>query len=616
MNGLPAQGQGGESALPDREQYLRDRISYLDKELATYRAQLALVSRVEKAAVLIDPEAFASITRVVRDMLSCTALADIYQAIVHAIRDIWGYTRIGLLRVDEQEQTLVHACGFGLPQHYYATLRIPLAPAAGLSMRAVAARCVLERRAILVADRTGDPEYNVRFDAQHAHKEYSHQFVMLPLCGRDKVWGALTVATDEAETNFLTQNTVEILGFFANQATLAIENWHYRHQQQEAQEQLRRYAVELEQSNRLKVDFLNNMSHELRTPLAPIVGYSEMLLAAPDLTPARKEIVRRITNAASRLVYLIEDLMDLAQLSAGRIAMNIQSIDLHEVITACSDTVQPLAWQRNLRLQLPPRTAPCLVEADANRSIQVLWNVLTNAIKFSPNDTAIDVTLQQQHDVVLLAVRDERIGIAPENLQVIFERFRQLDSSRTRQFGGVGLGLDLARNLMELQAGSITAASAGAGQGSTFTLTFRASRRPKSGGVTLRGAPLPQELDLAGKKVLVVEDDSATLEMINMLVSEVNGDCHWCISGAEALPKFRALHPDLVILDIALPDRDGFVILDELLAAGNTAPCIAITAFATTAVVEKLSTSKFDNYLFKPFSLRDFYRTLADVLRR
>lgn len=606
-----------DSAPPDREQQLRDRISYLDKELAHYRAQQQALGRVERAAVLIDPDAFSSITRVVSNLLASDNLDGIYRAIVHAIRDIWGFQRIGLLRIDPADNTLVHAYGFGLPQHYYDTLRIPLVPVEGMHMRACAARCVLEKRPLLVADRADDPDYNQRHGAARQHKEYSHQFLLLPLCGRDRVWGALTVATDEQEQNFLTPATTEILGFFANQATLAIENFHYRAEQQAAQACLRQYAQELEKSNRLKVDFLNNMSHEMRTPLAPILGYGELLLGARDLAPEHKETVRRITGAASRLVFLIEDLMDLAQLSAGRIAMHIQTIDLHEVIAACHDTVQPLLWQRNLRLVLPSRTEPCLVEADANRSIQVLWNLLTNAIKFSPDDTAITVSLAPLASTVLLTVRDEGIGIAAEHLGIIFERFRQIDGSRTRQFGGVGLGLDLARTLMELQGGNIIAASDGPGCGSTFTATFRAgTRAQKSGSPTLRGLPLPQELDLAGRKVLLVEDDSATLEMLTMLITEVNGDCAWCTSGAEALAKYRVLQPDLVILDIALPDRDGFAILDDIRATGSTVPCLALTAFATAEVVDKLTLSTFDNYLFKPFALRDFYRTLALALRR
>ena len=166
-------------SAPADPQYYRDRISYLQKELAYYQQQMRNAAKVEKATVFIDPDAFTSITRVVSELLQQDDLEVIYRAIVHAIRDIWGYTRIGLLRINEAERTLEHACGFGLPQHYYDTLKIPLVPQAGMSMRAVAARCVLEKKPILIADRADDPDYRARFAADHAHKDYSHQFLMI-----------------------------------------------------------------------------------------------------------------------------------------------------------------------------------------------------------------------------------------------------------------------------------------------------------------------------------------------------------------------------------------------------------------------------------------------------
>ena len=282
----------------DKEQFFKDKISYLEKENLYLKGILKNYSKLELASIFLNPESFDKINKVVGTLLREKDLDIIYRSIVLSIKSIFGFNRVGLMLIDN-ENNLCHKVGYGLPKHYTTSLKIPIRKVPGISMRATAIRSVLERRPVIIADRSNDSEYNLR--KKQTLKKFSHQFLMVPLIGRKKVWGVLTVATSEKEKNFLTENTLEMLKFYVNQATLAVENYYYNKEQEEATEKIKKYSIELEKSNKHKDEFLNNISHELRTPLTPIIGFTDLLLSDPEISDAKKEILGMILNSSCLL---------------------------------------------------------------------------------------------------------------------------------------------------------------------------------------------------------------------------------------------------------------------------------------------------------------------------
>ncbi|HDS09188.1 MAG TPA: GAF domain-containing protein, partial [Firmicutes bacterium] len=386
----------------DKEQFFKDKISYLEKENLYLKGILKNYSKLELASIFLNPESFDKINKVVGTLLREKDLDIIYRSIVLSIKSIFGFNRVGLMLIDN-ENNLCHKVGYGLPKHYTTSLKIPIRKVPGISMRATAIRSVLERRPVIIADRSNDSEYNLR--KKQTLKKFSHQFLMVPLIGRKKVWGVLTVATSEKEKNFLTENTLEMLKFYVNQATLAVENYYYNKEQEEATEKIKKYSIELEKSNKHKDEFLNNISHELRTPLTPIIGFTDLLLSDPEISDAKKEILGMILNSSTRLFYLIEDLMDLSRISQGKLVFNFEVVNLVSVINSVIETLLQNALKKQIIISFKKGRKKYFSELDPNRTIQVLWNILSNAIKFSPQGSVIEISLKQYNVNNLISVK-------------------------------------------------------------------------------------------------------------------------------------------------------------------------------------------------------------------
>jgi PAS domain S-box-containing protein len=425
-----------------------------------------------------------------------------------------------------------------------------------------------------------------------------------------------------------------VLGVAAQAAT-AIDNARlYEAARKAAEERKRLLEAEqvarahAERMSELKDQFLATLSHELRTPLGAILGWAQVIrkrkMSEPELQRAL-EVVERNARAQARL---IEDLLDMARITSGQVALDVQPVDPHGFIEAALETVRPAAEGKGIRIQkaLDP-TAGALV-GDANRLQQVVWNLLSNAIKFTPPEGEIHVTLLRHGQYLELRVADTGIGIQPDFLPYVFDRFRQADGSSTRRHGGLGLGLAIAKHLVELHGGSLTAESAGVGQGASFVVQLPVVRGLGGtlppvlvGSAPSEPAPLPYEMpDLSGLKILAVDDEADARDLIQRVLEDCGAHVILAASAAEALALAEQERPDLLLSDIGMPDVDGYELLRLLRELGpergGDVPAIAVTAFARSKDRTRVLRAGFRLHLAKPLEPAELIVTVASVAGR
>ncbi|MEH6437409.1 MHYT domain-containing protein [Massilia sp. DD77] len=366
--------------------------------------------------------------------------------------------------------------------------------------------------------------------------------------------------------------------------------------------------VEAEQISQLKDDFLATLSHELRTPLNAMLGWSQLLLnGARDEAMLRRglETIERNARGQSQL---IEDMLDMSRLIAGKVRLDAKPIAPGEFVLAAVETARPAAMGKRIQLTtvLDPDAGP--VSGDIARMQQVMSNLISNAIKFTEPGGKITIALRREEDGVAVDITDTGIGIAPDFLPFVFDRFRQADASSARRHGGLGLGLAIARQLVELQGGAITVSSPGQDQGATFTLHL-----PPAPAEALPAAvPEPRGLygaanasaDLSGLSVLVVDDERDSLELVQQVLAETQATILPAMSAQEALLSIERHRPDLIISDIGMPLMDGFELISKVRALRDrqaaAVPAIALTAFSRKEDQQRALEAGFDEFLAKP----------------
>jgi signal transduction histidine kinase/ActR/RegA family two-component response regulator len=383
-----------------------------------------------------------------------------------------------------------------------------------------------------------------------------------------------------------------------------------------------------EHASRSKDEFLATLSHELRTPMTPILGWAQIMLRAAD-DPERvrqgAEIIERNARIQTRL---IDDLLDMSRIIAGKMVLRIEDVALPQVVEQALATVQAAADARGVALEfLRPAELPT-VRADANRLQQIVWNLLSNAIKFTPRGGHVRVSLSRPAPgTVRLEVSDDGQGMAAELLPHVFERFRQADSSTTRTQGGLGLGLAIVKQLVEQHGGSIAAASPGLGQGSTLTveLPVPASRpavamdaEPRLGERRIAAAD-PDTPALAGVRVLLVDDEADARKLMAHVLDEAGARVATAESAAQALATLRVAPVDVLVSDIGMPEMDGYTLLRSLRALsidqGGGTPAIALTAFAREEDRQRALQAGFQRHLGKPVAPEDLVACIAALHR-
>ena len=391
-------------------------------------------------------------------------------------------------------------------------------------------------------------------------------------------------------------------------------------QQIESAEAARRVA---EEAVRVKDEFLATLSHEIRTPLNAVLGWTKILLGRPVEPAMLTRALQVIDRNAAAQTRLIDDMLDMARIMSGKLRLELQPVDLALIAVAAVDVVAPAAAAKGIAIQTDIRTHEPWMMGDPDRLQQVVWNLLSNAVKFTEAGGHVVLGLERTSDTLTLTVQDTGRGISAEFLPLMFERFRQADSSSSRRHGGLGLGLSLVRQLTELHGGRVGATST-EGVGSTFTLSFpaRTELTDDSASETVHGDPA--EL-LAGARVLVVEDDPDARDIVTAALQHYGVTVIGAASSREALAALDTeigaqRLPDAIVSDIGLPDEDGYRLM-ELLSSrstsqGGSIPVIAVTAYGRPQDKRRALTAGFRMHLTKPITPAALAAAVAAVMPR
>jgi PAS domain S-box-containing protein len=437
-----------------------------------------------------------------------------------------------------------------------------------------------------------------------------------------------------SRTGVFTERDERLITGVAAQAAIAIDNARLYEASQKAAEERqallereRAARAEAERASTSKDEFLATLSHELRTPLSAILGWAQLLrITEPSETDLRTGLETIERNARIQ-TQLIEDLLDMSRITSGKLRLDVQPVVPLLFVEAAIDTVRPAAEAKGVRIEkvLDPAAGP--ISGDSSRLQQAVWNLLSNAIKFTPKGGKIQVVLERVDSHIEISVADTGIGINPEFLPHVFERFRQADASSTRSFGGLGLGLSIVKHLVELHGGTAQAKSEGEGRGSTFCICLPLAvvhRSPAAYGVhPTVSASVPTRfdtVDLAGIRVLVVDDERDARELIARVLVECKAEVFTAAGADEALQVARASPPHVLISDIGMPDVDGYELLKRFRAidanAAGKIPAIALTAFARSQDRTRALRAGFLVHVAKPVEPAELIATVASVVGR
>jgi PAS domain S-box-containing protein len=357
---------------------------------------------------------------------------------------------------------------------------------------------------------------------------------------------------------------------------------------------------EAEAANRTKDDFLATLSHELRTPISAVLGWAQVLSTVNADEETTTRALESIVRNARQQVQLIDDLLDLSRIIAGKLRLDVRAIDLVPVVQAAIDTARPAAQAKSLQVTSRLVPGPCPVMGDPVRLQQVLWNLLSNAVKFTSSGGRIEIRLARTASRATVTVADDGAGIAPEVLPHIFDRFRQADATTSRVHGGLGLGLAIARHLVELQGGQVSAASPGPGRGATFTVTLPlvsdALLAPEASGDAGQAGSFRCE----GIRVLLVDDEADSRDVIGRFLGAAGATVTVAASVAEALAALARETFDVILSDIAMPGDDGLVLAQTVRARGIPGRLVAVTAHAGAPMHLRALMAGFDGYIAKP----------------
>jgi PAS domain S-box-containing protein len=382
--------------------------------------------------------------------------------------------------------------------------------------------------------------------------------------------------------------------------------------------------MEAEDANRVKDEFLSTLSHELRTPLTAIMGWADLLLHDEVEPKNRRQALETIFRNANSQCQLINDLLEVSRIITGKLRLEFVACELHSVIEAAAESIQPTAEAKGVRLQvlLEPHVGP--VFGDRERLQQVVWNLLSNGVKFTHKGGLVQVTLQRINSHVEIVVKDSGVGIKSDFLPHVFDRFRQADGSTTRNYGGLGLGLAIVRHLVELHGGTAWAESGGENQGSQFTVRLpvmagseeHAPDRLKQPAVVAVEARDRQPSSLTGLRVLVVDDEIDARSLLTTMLERCGAQVVAVGSAREGLESVESWKPDVLVADIGMPVEDGYGLIKKVRAlpkeSGGQTPALALTAYARTEDRVRALSEGYQVHLAKPV---DRFELAAQITR-
>ena len=384
--------------------------------------------------------------------------------------------------------------------------------------------------------------------------------------------------------------------------------------------------AQAEAANRAKDEFLAMVSHELRTPLSAMLGWSRMLTTGkldPDTVSRGIEAIERNARAQTQL---IGDLLDISRITTGKLQLNVRPLRLNSVITNTIDAMRPTAQAKQILLQVNLDTNAGTISGDPDRLQQIIWNLLSNAIKFTPAGGRVEITLERVGTHIQITVADTGQGISAEFLPHVFERFRQADSSSTRKFGGLGLGLSIVRHLVELHGGTVEVHSPGEGQGATFTTWFPLLTESEESCANVDplehsgDGAVTAEQSLKGVKILVVDDDTDSRAVIKEMLLQFGAEVLTAASASDALQALELWSPDVLLSDIEMPNEDGYSLLQKIRSkdgkSGGLIPAAALTAYGRSEDRVRVLKAGYQSYLPKPVDPHELALVVASLAKR
>ncbi len=383
--------------------------------------------------------------------------------------------------------------------------------------------------------------------------------------------------------------------------------------------------AEAERANRLKDEFLATLSHELRTPLNAVIGWSRMLKSGRLDNDSSLHALEVIERNAWAQKQIIEDILDVSRVITGKLQLNLGPVDLVAVVDAALDAVRPALEAKDIKIETIIDAGLRIVPGDPARLQQVVWNLLSNAAKFTPGEGKIEVRVSQDASSVLIQVSDTGPGIEPSFLPHVFERFRQADGSTTRTHGGLGLGLAIVRHLVELHGGVITAENRQEGTGAIFTVKLRlptGELRPETLARAMAAfkEPEPEPASLEGLRILVVDDESDTLDLVTIDLTQYGANVTAVNSAAGALNALSESQFDVMISDIAMPDMDGYELIRQVrkseAGTKNRLPAVALTAYARVHDRMRAIMAGYNTHIPKPVEANELLTVVASLAGR
>src|SRR5215510_2077633 len=382
-----------------------------------------------------------------------------------------------------------------------------------------------------------------------------------------------------------------------------------------------------EAASRSKDEFVAMISHEIRSPLNAILGWAQLLRSGKfdqAETERATEIIVRNARAQSQL---IEDLLDISRVITGKLTLNVSSVELAQIIEAAMDSIRPAAEAKSIQFQARLESRDNLVSGDPNRLQQIVWNLLSNAVKFTPRHGRVEVSLRRVDSDFQITVSDSGVGISPEFLPFVFDRFSQANTTSERKYGGLGLGLAIVRHLVELHGGTAQADSPGEGQGATFTVTLPVKALREEMSELKRAAPIAEYSDsltdaimLDGLRVMIVDDEAETRDLLMAMLTRRGAQVNACASAAEALEEIDRWRPSLLVSDIGMPDEDGYTLIGKLRALGpergGGIPAVALTAYARSEDRMRALASGFQVHVPKPIEAGELVVVIASLAGR
>jgi PAS domain S-box-containing protein len=521
--------------------------------------------------------------------LSHTSLDALVRELLQALCSALTCDVASILLMSEDGQRLVVRASHGLPEE--EGLVIPVGGG-------VVGRIAAERRPCMIEDL---PTAEIESPVLRARGLAS--MLAVPLLVETGVVGVVHVATTVRRR--FSEDEMRLMALAADRIALAVD--HARLFEAE-----RAARAEAETANQLKDQFLATLSHELRTPLTSMLGWVRMLRSGrldAGMAARALESIERSTRTQSQL---IDDLLDVSRIVSGKLTMDLTAVDADEVVSSALDAVRPLADARAIELVHERGGGPSIVHGDAGRLQQVIWNLLSNAIKFTPDGGRVRAQVTANDSEVVIAVKDTGKGIAPELLPQIFERVRQ--GSATRTHGGLGLGLAIVRQLVDLHGGRVSAHSDGLGRGATFVVRLPAAGVAPAAAMARESAAEFPRLD--GIRVLVVDDEPDARALLGTVLEQCGADVAAVSSAAAALEALQRDRYDVLLSDISMPEEDGYQLMRKVRAVDPRLPAAAITAFARAEDRQAALAAGFQLHVAKPVEPAILARVVESLVRR